>query len=146
MDATPNRPRQTAKQVAARERASKQAAERAERLKKQADWYIEIERARRAAMSEEKRERSAKSRAANAKRRATKYGLTEHHKADDIKSLVAAQRDLCARCAVVMHDVYHVDHIVPLRLGGRNSRQNLQLLCVLCNLKKGAREPSLKRF
>lgn len=34
--------------------------------------------------------------------------------------------------------VMHVDHIVPLSLGGGNNLENLQTLCDECNLGKGA--------
>jgi 5-methylcytosine-specific restriction endonuclease McrA len=35
----------------------------------------------------------------------------------------------------------HVDHILPLALGGDNRRKNIQLLCPTCNLSKGAHHP-----
>ncbi|MCK8788014.1 HNH endonuclease, partial [Roseomonas sp. NAR14] len=35
----------------------------------------------------------------------------------------------------------HVDHYVPLALGGSNDRSNLRLLHAACNLSKGARHP-----
>jgi len=33
----------------------------------------------------------------------------------------------------------HVDHIIPKRLNGPDSEENLQTLCQSCNLQKGGR-------
>ena len=33
----------------------------------------------------------------------------------------------------------HIDHIVPVNQGGTNDRENLQLLCAGCNLRKSDR-------
>jgi 5-methylcytosine-specific restriction protein A len=51
---------------------------------------------------------------------------------------IVIRRDagICQRCG---QEGKHVDHIVPRKLGGDDSLQNLQLLCVQCNLQKGAR-------
>lgn len=35
----------------------------------------------------------------------------------------------------------HLDHIIPLALGGANVDSNVQLLCATCNLQKGAKHP-----
>lgn len=40
----------------------------------------------------------------------------------------------CMRCGL---EATHVDHIVPRRLGGDDSMDNLQALCRGCNLSKG---------
>lgn len=40
----------------------------------------------------------------------------------------------------------HFDHIVPLKLGGRNCVTNLQLLCGPCNLAKGARSSQTSNY
>ena len=37
--------------------------------------------------------------------------------------------------------MYHLDHIMPLALGGKHEDSNLQLLCARCNLSKGAKHP-----
>ncbi len=42
----------------------------------------------------------------------------------------------CARDNLRKSDLT-VDHIVPIRRGGRNSRQNAQVMCLSCNSKKG---------
>ena len=35
--------------------------------------------------------------------------------------------------------VLHIDHIVPVTIGGDSSEENLQVLCSLCNMSKGNR-------
>jgi DNA repair exonuclease SbcCD ATPase subunit len=36
---------------------------------------------------------------------------------------------------------YHLDHKMPLALGGSNTDDNIQLLCPPCNLEKSAKHP-----
>ena len=36
---------------------------------------------------------------------------------------------------------HHLDHIIPLAAGGLHDNSNLQVLCVSCNLRKGAKDP-----
>lgn len=58
----------------------------------------------------------------------------------DIGRIRTAQKSRCAVCRkrLIAH---HIDHIVPLALGGVNFPRNLQLLCPGCNTDKGARIP-----
>lgn len=45
----------------------------------------------------------------------------------------------CVKCHGRPPDVrLHVDHILPVAKGGRSRRENLQLLCDACNLRKGS--------
>lgn len=39
-------------------------------------------------------------------------------------------------CCKPLNGKGHVDHIIALVNGGRNDRQNLQLLCPRCNMRK----------
>ena len=63
-----------------------------------------------------------------------------------LRRLVLSERPLCEdpfgiharRDEVVAAE--EVDHIVPLREGGDNSRDNLQALCKSCHSRKTARE------
>lgn len=59
----------------------------------------------------------------------------------DIASrLFESQRGQCANCRKKL-DVYHIDHITPLALGGANEDSNIQLLCPPCNWRKNAMHP-----
>lgn len=61
--------------------------------------------------------------------------------APDIERLMIEQRGACVYCMVALDASYHVDHIMPLYLGGSNWPENLQLLCKTCNLSKGKKHP-----
>ena len=41
----------------------------------------------------------------------------------------------CCHCGT--KEKLQVDHIIPLSRGGRHDEENMQILCQLCNLKKG---------
>lgn len=55
--------------------------------------------------------------------------------------LYKLQRGKCACCGLPLGDDYHLDHIMPLALGGTNTDDNMQLLRKLCNLQKHAKHP-----
>jgi 5-methylcytosine-specific restriction endonuclease McrA len=67
------------------------------------------------------------------------------HTAADVAALYEAQGGLCVGCDVVLiakgRGKYHVDHIMPITLGGSNWPDNLQLLCPTCNMSKNAAHP-----
>lgn len=64
------------------------------------------------------------------------------HTAADLKRILEAQGHRCTYCCADLRKVTkHLDHIVPLALGGSNAPENLQWLCAPCNLSKGARDP-----
>lgn len=78
-------------------------------------------------------------------RRAVKRLADGSHLASDVKRIFDAQRGLCANCNSKLFKSgvkkYHVDHIMPLSLGGSNWPSNLQCLCPSCNLSKGSKHP-----
>lgn len=80
-------------------------------------------------------------RASTAARRARLKKIEGTHTPADIRRIRAAQRNKCAYCRDDVRDKYHVDHIVPLKLGGSNYSKNLQILCVACNTTKRALDP-----
>ncbi|WP_408633369.1 HNH endonuclease [Mycolicibacterium arenosum] len=49
------------------------------------------------------------------------------------------QNSRCALCGALLTTLTnpHVDHVVPIALGGSDTMSNLQLLCQACNLGKG---------
>jgi 5-methylcytosine-specific restriction endonuclease McrA len=76
------------------------------------------------------------------KRRAQMYGSDGTHTAADLVEIIELQGHRCAYCRTdLTQTTKHVDHIVPLALGGSNGRQNLQFCCPPCNQSKGARDP-----
>ncbi len=55
--------------------------------------------------------------------------------------LFKLQKGKCPCCKQPLGNDYHLDHIVPLALGGSNTDDNIQLLKAVCNLKKNAKHP-----
>jgi len=59
--------------------------------------------------------------------------------AAEIKAIVAQD---CFWCGTDCADDFHLDHIVPISKGGRNSRCNIAVSCPTCNTKKNAKDLS----
>jgi 5-methylcytosine-specific restriction endonuclease McrA len=57
------------------------------------------------------------------------------------KRLLKLQHGKCPCCRDDLNGVFHLDHIMPLALGGGNDDSNIQLLCPACNLRKSAKHP-----
>lgn len=53
----------------------------------------------------------------------------------------SAQSWLCFICSADITGAFHVDHWMPLALGGEHQPQNIRLLCPTCNVRKGAKHP-----
>lgn len=84
--------------------------------------------------------RAIKTRIQN-KRRARKFGFSEHYTPEDVHQILKAQRHRCAYCRVNVSDCYEIDHIVPLARGGADDRRNIQIVCAPCNRQKQAKDP-----
>jgi 5-methylcytosine-specific restriction endonuclease McrA len=81
--------------------------------------------------------------AAKANRRAVLRKAGGKYTSKDITRLLQAQSNRCVYCKASLEGKErHVDHIMPLKLGGTNDVQNLQILCRVCNLKKRAQHPA----
>lgn len=75
-------------------------------------------------------------------RRARIRGSSGTHTAADIADLMEKQKGKCTWCLQRFGKVKpHVDHRLPLALGGSNDKGNLQLLHPTCNLMKLATHP-----
>jgi 5-methylcytosine-specific restriction endonuclease McrA len=61
--------------------------------------------------------------------------------ADLEAKLFQLQRGKCACCGEPLGDDYHLDHVMPLALGGTNTDDNIQLLRDKCNRQKHAKHP-----
>lgn len=56
--------------------------------------------------------------------------------------LFKLQRGKCAcGCGQPLGTDYHLDHIMPVALGGTNTDDNIQLLTATCNMQKSAKHP-----
>jgi 5-methylcytosine-specific restriction endonuclease McrA len=76
------------------------------------------------------------SRTERSKRRAASYGYSgEHFTLEEWEALLELFGRRCLRCGVA--GPLSVDHITPLCLGGSNTIENIQPLCVACNSLKG---------
>lgn len=61
---------------------------------------------------------------------------------DIVERLIIAQGGKCACCGADLKQTgHHLDHIMPLALGGLNADENVQLLTPTCNMRKGAKHP-----
>ena len=84
-------------------------------------------------------------------RRAKRRAIEGSFSKEDVDMLFWDQGGYCNSCGSLLSNGYHVDHIYPLfpREGythGTNRTDNLQLLCVTCNLQKGNKDPSQINF
>lgn len=72
------------------------------------------------------------------RRRGRKLGRLEY---GSIPRIGGLQKWKCAICRTGIKGGYHVDHIMPLALGGEHKARNVQLLCGSCNVRKNAKDP-----
>lgn len=60
---------------------------------------------------------------------------------DIVSRLMVLQKGKCTACNKKLNNDYHLDHIIPLALGGTNFDSNIQLLHSICNKRKQAKHP-----
>ena len=84
------------------------------------------------------REKSQRNKSA---RKARKLGVGGKLSKDIKKKLWELQSGKCACCSKKLTSDAHIDHIMPLALGGKNVDCNTQLLLPKCNMRKNAKHP-----
>lgn len=132
------------------ESMEKVAASKARYYQENKERCLELSRRHRNANKDQYREMARKWREKNRdyvrlKNRMRKQKIKNaegSHTVDDVKRILEMQKRKCAACYKKLEgENYHVDHIVPLALGGSNWARNLQILCPPCNMSKGAKAP-----
>ena len=63
------------------------------------------------------------------------------HTADELTQIRQLQDGKCLYCGMILDGKGTVDHFIPLKHDGRNSKVNLAWACKHCNSSKGARLP-----
>ena len=79
--------------------------------------------------------------ARNAERRARRKNQAGIVSKNIIEKLKKLQNNKCPCCSMPLGDKFHLDHIVPLILGGKHEDANLQLLRSTCNQQKYSKHP-----
>jgi hypothetical protein len=82
-----------------------------------------------------------KSRIINQNRRAKTLANGGVLSRDIAERLFKLQKGKCACCGEHLGSNYHLDHIIPIALGGSNTDDNIQLLRQRCNNQKRALHP-----
>ncbi len=62
------------------------------------------------------------------------------------KLVIRRAKNCCEYCGLSQagqEATFHIDHIIPLALGGKTTADNLALSCVSCSLRKSARETAI---
>lgn len=74
-------------------------------------------------------------------RRARKLGSSGTLSKGLTEKLFKLQGGICVCCGMPLGNDFHLDHIMPLALGGENKDANMQLLRKDCNQEKHAKHP-----
>lgn len=131
-------------------RKERQAERRRELVAMDPGRYSAAARAWRTANPDKAREATARWRAANPEKASESKRRANHARRARsvgvlspgiVARLYELQRGKCACCRLPLGNNYHLDHVVPLALGGSNTDDNVQLLRPQCNQKKSKRHP-----
>ena len=107
----------------------------------QRQWYAENKQKHHDRMKRWRKNNPMKAREENRRKDHKKRGVAGKIPKDIHVRLFAEQMGVCVCCGAMLGDDYHLDHIMPIALGGTNDESNLQLLKAECNMRKGAMHP-----
>lgn len=74
-------------------------------------------------------------------RRARKLAAPGTHTAADVAAQYKRQKGRCYWCKAKTGISYHIDHVIPLALGGSDGPENIVIACPHCNCSKSAEHP-----
>jgi 5-methylcytosine-specific restriction endonuclease McrA len=121
--------------------AKRRALSPDERRKYQKKWYAENREKHNERIRRYRSRNPAAVREAERRKENIRRGAVGKLSKGIEQKLLEQQAGICPCCNKELGDNYHLDHIMPLKLGGTNTDDNVQLLRAECNLKKGAKHP-----
>lgn len=81
-------------------------------------------------------ERLAYAKSYNASRRAMERAQGKGYSLSDVRLQYRSQHGKCWHCFKLVGNRFHVDHLIPLKKGGKHDASNIVISCPLCNLSK----------
>ena len=106
-----------------------------------AKWYAKNQKVRKLSQAAWAKANPEARRNYNHNRRARELAGVGNLSKNLSTKLFKLQKGKCTCCKQPLGDDYHLDHIVPLALGGLNTDDNIQLLRQKCNQQKHAKHP-----
>jgi 5-methylcytosine-specific restriction endonuclease McrA len=77
-----------------------------------------------------------RSRKYNATRRLMEKNQGDGYSAAEVRLQYSSQHGKCWHCGKHVGKKFHVDHLIPLKKGGRHDASNIVIACAFCNLSK----------